>query len=226
MVQKSSLDPVAALAESRIFSALGESARKRLAAAGTIVKIGASETLFDRGDAGDAAYLVVAGEVEALASIEDGRSMRLASFGPGGIVGELSVIDGQPRSADVRATRRSELLRIPRAAVLEALADDPEAALALMATLAGHLRAADAALAIQAWGGLTEKLARLLASEAGAGGVVALTQSEMARRLGVARENVNRRLRAWTEEGVVETTKAGVKIIRSDLIAEAGVGSQ
>lgn len=222
MASKEPLEPTAALSESRVFGALSEAGRKRVAATGTVVKLAAGETLFDRGDAGDAAYLIILGEVEALASIEDGRSLRLDSFGPGSIVGELSVIDGQPRSADVRATRRSELLRIPRAAVLDALAADPAAALALMATLANRLRAADAALAVQAWGGLTEKLARLLASEAGAGGLVALTQGEMARRLGVARENVNRRLRAWGEEGVVETTKAGVRILRSDKIAEAG----
>jgi CRP-like cAMP-binding protein len=210
------------LAASSVFAVLSDPARRRMAAAGAIVHLDPEETLFERGDAGDAAYVVLEGEVEAVASIEDGRSMRLASFGPGAIVGELAALDGEPRSASVRATRRAEILRIPRDAVLDALSADPTAALELMKTLARRLRTADVALAVQAWGGLTEKLSRLLVSEAGAGGLVAMTQSEMARRLGVARENVNRRLRSWAEEGIVETTKAGVRVLRADRLAHAG----
>jgi CRP-like cAMP-binding protein len=209
------------LAASSVFAVLSEPARRRMSAAGAVVRLDAQATLFERGDAGDAAYIVLEGELEAIASIEDGRSMRLASFGPGAIVGELAALDGEPRSASVRATRRAEILRIPRDAVLDALGADPAAALALMKTLARRLRTADVALAVQAWGGLTEKLTRLLMSEAGQGGLVAMTQSEMARRLGVARENVNRRLRAWSEEGLVETTKAGVRILRADRLADA-----
>jgi CRP-like cAMP-binding protein len=221
VAQREPLDPTAALAASSVFAVLSEAARRRMASAGSVVRLDAEATLFERGDAGDAAYVVLDGELEAIASIEDGRSMRLATFGPGAIVGELAALDGEPRSASVRATRRAEILRIPRDAVLAALGADPAAALALMKILARRLRTADIALAVQAWGGLTEKLAGLLAAEAGASGLVAITQSEMARRLGVARENVNRRLRSWAEEGIVETTKAGVRVLRADRLAEA-----
>ncbi len=207
--------------QSTVFGAVSEAVWRRMTEAASTVRLAPDELLFDRGDAGDAAFLVVSGELEALATIEDGRSMRLASFGPGAVVGELSVLDGEPRSAGVRATRRSELLRIPRQSVLDALEADPAAALALMRTLARRLRSADVALAVQAWGGLTEKLARLLVSEAGATGLAALTQSEMARRLGVARENVNRRLRAWRAEGVIATGKSGVRVLQRERLAHA-----
>ena len=60
------------------------------------------------------------------------------------------------------------------------------------------------------------RLARLLLAEQNTRGVISLTQTEMARRVGVSREKVNRKLSDWMREGWVEKTRAGVRVILTD----------
>ncbi len=79
------------------------------------------ETLFEEGDPGDTAYLVTSGEVEILKASDD-RSVRIALSGPGALVGEMSLLTGEPRTASARAATNTELLSIPKAS-LDALLD-------------------------------------------------------------------------------------------------------
>ena len=90
--------------------------------------------------------MVIEGEIEARTSSLGGDDARFACFGPGAVVGEMASLDGRLRSTDTVATRRSRVLRIPRAPLIEALKSDRAAALALVAELATRLRAANAAL--------------------------------------------------------------------------------
>jgi len=57
---------------------------------------------------------------------------------------------------------------------------------------------------------------QLLVSEQNARGVIPLTQSELARRLGASRETVNRRLQRWVSDGALEVTAAGVRLLEAD----------
>ena len=59
------------------------------------------EALFRQGDPGDALYFIEQGEVSVLLRLEDGKTKRLRSFGPGTVVGEMALYTRQPRSADV-----------------------------------------------------------------------------------------------------------------------------
>jgi CRP-like cAMP-binding protein len=79
-------------------------------------------------------------------SNEAGRDVRLAALRPVAIIGEMAVLDGGARSADVAAVRRSRLLRISRDQALAALESEPKALLRLLAEMCRRLRAADAAL--------------------------------------------------------------------------------
>jgi sulfate permease, SulP family len=57
--------------------------------------------LFRAGDAGDALYFILHGEVSALTRRPDGQTIRVRTMGPGALVGELALYSHQPRSADV-----------------------------------------------------------------------------------------------------------------------------
>ena len=177
--------------------------------------------LFAKGDPGDALYVVIEGEVEVCVSTEGGRSVRMAALGPGAVIGEMAVLDGSGRSADCTASRRSRLLRISRDAAIAALEAEPKALLALVAEMSRRLRKADAALEDSALLDLGGRLARLLLEEAGSGDLIALAQSEMARRIGASREKVNRKLQAWKGEGWVAIGKSGVKLVKKDKLAAA-----
>jgi len=204
-----------ALARSSVLAPLSEAGRERLAAAGGWLALEPGETLCRAGDPGDAVFVVVEGEIEIRNTTPGGRDIRLVALGAGALVGEMAALDGGSRSADMVATRRSRLWRIPRATLLAALEAEPAAAVALVIELSARLRATDAALEDKAVLDLAGRLARMLLSE-GAGRTVALTQTEIARRLGLSREKVNRKLHAWAGEGWVEITPAGIRILAAD----------
>jgi len=201
-----------ALAASRIFGVLPTSALDQLVRAGHPVALERGAVLFLKGEDGDAAFVVLEGELEVRTVGRDGRELRIAGLPEGGLIGEMAVLDGAPRSADVVAARRCRLWRVPRAALLETLRSHPEAALAVLTELTGRLRAANAALERASRRDLEAQLAFLLLSEHNRLGAVALTQTEMARRIGFSREKVNRRLHAWADEGVVAIERQGVLI--------------
>jgi CRP/FNR family transcriptional regulator, cyclic AMP receptor protein len=216
-----------ALAQSKLFRALSERGRKNLVERGVETKLAPGERLFSKGDAGDALYVVLEGEVEVGVATLGGRQVRFAALGAGAVLGELAVIDGGARSADATALRRTRLMRLTRAAVVEALESEPPALLALAAELAARLRAADAAIETAVLSDLGAKLAKHLLEESGAGSkLVQLTQVEMARRISVSREKLNRKLASWREEGVVEMTRSGLRVLDVAALTEIVAKSQ
>ncbi|MCX7585446.1 Crp/Fnr family transcriptional regulator [Phenylobacterium sp. 58.2.17] len=201
------------LARSPVLAHFSQGGLERLAASGAWLALQPGEVLFQAGDPGDAVYVVVDGEVEVRNSTPDGRDVRLVALGPGALVGEMAALDGGPRSADVAATRRARLWRIARSAMLAALEAEPKAAVALVIELSARLRVADGAISDKTVLDLAGRLARLLLTEAGASGLVALTQTEIGRRLGFSREKVNRKIHEWVREGWVEVSPAGIRML-------------
>ena len=201
------------LARSPVLAHFSQGGLERLAASGAWLALQPGEVLFQAGDPGDAVYVVVDGEVEVRNSTPDGRDVRLVALGPGALVGEMAALDGGPRSADVAATRRARLWRIARGAMLAALEAEPKAAVALVIELSARLRVADGAISDKTVLDLAGRLARLLLTEAGASGLVALTQTEIGRRLGFSREKVNRKIHEWVREGWVEVAPAGIRML-------------
>ncbi|MGE3302285.1 MAG: Crp/Fnr family transcriptional regulator [Hyphomonadaceae bacterium] len=206
----------AALAKSALFAALSAARREKLAGEGAVVQLQPGAQLFAKGAPGDALYVVLEGEIEVSVATEGGRSVRMAALAPGALIGEMAVLDGGVRSADATAVRRTRLLRIARQAALDALTAEPAALLAIVAEMSRRLREADGALEDAALLDLGGRLARLLLSEAGDGEIVALAQTELARRIGASREKVNRKLQQWKGEGWVSLGRAGVRLVSKE----------
>src|SRR5690606_36527442 len=156
---------------------------------------------------------------------EAGKDVRLASLKPPAVIGEMAVLDGGVRSADICAIRRSRFLRIHRDQAIAALESEPQALLKLIAELSRRLRHADNALEDAHTLDLGGRLARRLLEEAGDGAAVPLTQTELARRIGASREKVNRKLHEWVDEGWIAMGRSGIKLVARErlkaLIAEA-----
>ncbi|HEX5264522.1 MAG TPA: Crp/Fnr family transcriptional regulator [Phenylobacterium sp.] len=213
-------DVVAAFQGSEILGTLPEATLTALARSGALVELAAGALLCQEGDPGDAIFIVLEGEIEVRRSSPGGRELRLAALGRGAVAGEFAALDGGARSADMAATRRSRLWRIPRTALLQTLEAEPQAAVALLVELTGRLRRTNAALEDRATLDLGGRLARELLAQQNARGLVALTQSEMARRVGASRERVNRKLSEWTAKGWVEVTQAGARLLDEGQLAQ------
>ena len=83
-----------------LFASLTGDQRKRIAMATTTATYGDGEAIVRQGEAGESMYVVVSGKVAVRI---DGRADAIATIGPGGYFGEMSLLTGDPRSADVVA---------------------------------------------------------------------------------------------------------------------------
>jgi CRP-like cAMP-binding protein len=206
----------AALAKAELMAALSDDTRARLARQGVPCTVEPGNLLFAKGDRGDALYVLLEGEVEVRTSTEAGKDVRLASLKPYALLGEMAVLDGQPRSADICAIRRSRFLRIHRDQAIAALESEPKALLKLIAEMSRRLRHADSQLEDAHTLDLGGRLAQRLLEEAGDGVSITLTQTEIARRIGASREKVNRKLHEWVDEGWISMGRSGIKLLARD----------
>ncbi len=133
-----------------LFGALSEEAVAFMASRLSIEEAEAGTWVFHEGDKGSALFVLLDGEMEVLKEGSAGRTL-IAMLGPGDWIGEMSIVDIQPRSASVRTTARSRLLAVS-AADLDALyRRDLKAYCMLVLNMARELsrrlRTADALLA-------------------------------------------------------------------------------
>jgi flavin reductase (DIM6/NTAB) family NADH-FMN oxidoreductase RutF len=117
-----------------VFSALPKALLDPLLARGEEVTFTDGETVMRLGEPADALYLVLEGAVR----VE--RPGRLTQIVPGELVGEIQVLAGGPRTANVHAEGSARLLRVPREAVIAALEADARAAMGLIEVLASRFR--------------------------------------------------------------------------------------
>jgi CRP-like cAMP-binding protein len=103
------------------------------------------ETIVAEGDEPDAFYVIVEGEVAVLKERGEGSRV-LTTLSDGAHFGELSIFDGLPRSATVRAAKPTTCLVIPRWEILQTVEASPEVAKRMLAYLSSRLRATSDAL--------------------------------------------------------------------------------
>ena len=101
-----------ALRISKLFGDLDEAALRDLESQLELLWIEGGTTLFRQGDPGDALYLIVSGKLKIVSEDTRGDQEMLAEVGRGSTVGEMAVLDGEPRSATVIAARDSQVARL------------------------------------------------------------------------------------------------------------------
>jgi len=176
-------------------------------------KLREGEVLFRAGDVGDGCYRIQTGLVKVVVTSRLGEERIISLLGPGAIVGELSVIDGKPRSASVIAIADCLLSFFSRARFQTCIDSHPELTTYLVRTLARRLREADEALAATTFLSVKQRLALALLSIAeyvgekdGSGRIhlrLKISQGVLAAMAGVARENVSRTLSEWRKRNIV-----------------------
>ena len=198
---------------SSLLSELPEHVSTNLFESATSVKISADEVLFLAGDAGDGCYRVEDGLLKVTMVSRSGTERILAFLGRGAIVGELSIIDGLPRSASVVAVRDCELSFISRAAFDQCANKHPDVYKSLVTVLASRLRETDEVIAAESFLPLKGRvactlleLAQTFGQDVGSGRIVIrqkIGQSDLAAMAGIARENVSRILNDWKRRKLV-----------------------
>lgn len=201
------------LDRSLLFSGLGTAIHERLAAAMRPVSLPRNQVLFVQQEPSDGCYCVLAGTLKVSSLNEHGEEHILALMGSGDVIGEMGLIDGEPRSATVTALSPVELAFLPAAEFDRAAGEHPEIYRHLLRLLCGRLRATNHSFSARQTLPLAGRLAHaLLRLAEGFGKPLAdgrivvmhkVTQNELADLSGARRENVSRQLNGWMREGIL-----------------------
>jgi CRP/FNR family transcriptional regulator, cyclic AMP receptor protein len=196
-----------------LLSSLPEHLATDLFTAATPARLRADEVLFMAGDAGDGCYRVEDGLLKVTMLSRAGSERILAFLGKGAIVGELSIIDGLPRSATVVAVRDAALSFLSRAAFEDFARHHAEIYKYLVTLLATRLRETDSVVAAGSFLPLRGRVAVTLlelaqdfGQDVGSGRIVIrqkIGQADLAAMAGIARENVSRILNDWKRRKLV-----------------------
>lgn len=188
------------------------------------------EVLFHAGDAGDGCYVVREGVVKASVIAKDGQERLLAILGPGSLIGELSLIDDDPRSATVSALRECKVLHLSKASFFRLADDNPLVYRQALRILAQRLRGTNDSVVAQGTITVAGRVARAFASLAeGLGderpdGKILLahriSQTDIAGMAGVARENASRAINDLIRDGVIERDKSHYVIARPEVLLD------
>jgi CRP/FNR family transcriptional regulator/CRP/FNR family cyclic AMP-dependent transcriptional regulator len=175
-------------------------------------KYARGDIIFQKDEPGHALFIIESGSVRIYIPGTQGADLTLAVMGAGDFFGDLSLLDGRPRSASATAASDSVLLSLERSDFTSLLRSRPDAALAVLATIARRLRETDQTASDLAFLDVPGRLARKLIDLAEAGGIQredgvalppGLTQEELANMIGVTRESVNRNLSAFRRRGLI-----------------------
>ena len=143
-----------------LFSGLSGEDLRRLCGMAKEVRLSPGTLLFEEGQAGDLAYVIMNGEIE-ISKLSDGINVVLAIRGSGELIGEMALLEDAPRMATAKAASDCELLSIGREQLEELLSSSPSSARAMLRTVTGRLRETEALLRQK------EKLAQLGTMAAG-----------------------------------------------------------
>lgn len=200
-----------ALTRASLFAGVDEATIAALAATATRRVWQSGTVLFQRGDAGDYLLALISGRVRLSLSTPTGKELVLRHMGPGEVLGEFSLIDGQPRSADATVVEASSGVVLQRDRFLRVAGLYPQLGLALARHLCQQLRSTNYQMESIALYDLRSRVARFLLfalrSEAGAGRArlrMALNQTELALVLGASRPKVNQVLQSMMTDGLLE----------------------
>ena len=141
-LQISALNSSESATDLHLLRLMPEAARAQLMRAMTRQTYTRGDVIFHEGTPGDVAYLIWSGEVLVIKGGLHSPTI-LGSRGPGEILGEMALLENQPRSASVIALTDLRLLEIHKTDFTRLLSDTPSIGVEIMATMSARLRAAD-----------------------------------------------------------------------------------
>ena len=226
-------DKAAELARFPIFESLSEDELRQVADLAVPRRYDDGEIIFREGDRSDTCFIVRTGRVRITRTHSGGRRLTLAELSPGEMFGELSMFDGEGRSATVEAVEDSTTLALLERDVKRVLREHPDIAVKMLARLASRLRAANEKLARQSFQPVAGRVASTLLAQVearraqaaaavdadeGEGGlqpeeiVIEATQADIAQLAGSSRESASRFLADLERAGVVTTSRGRVVV--------------
>lgn len=220
----------AAIAGAALFQSLPISAIEDLSQRVSVRRVGAHGTVLSQDEPGDAVFVIVSGRVKVVIFGENGREVTLSILRPGESFGEMSLFDGQARSANCIAMEPTMLLVLSREDLIAHMSAYPSTAMNLLGEMARRLRRADESIAQLALCDVNERLVHKLCSLAAEEGTEAAegllvrrrpTQQELANMIGSCRETISRAFNQMVRDGLL-ISRGRSMVVTHALLDRAG----
>lgn len=203
-----------------LFDGMQEDLSKKFAKLCNWREFGENELVIDIDEDSNDVRFVVSGSVRVIVRIAVGKEVILGEMGAGAFFGEISAIDGSPRSANVTTLTKARICTMPAKVFLEIIHTVPIVSTRVLQMFAGRVRQLNTRLAehsfLQAKHRLYSELLRLSKPRAAnpEHRIVSPppTQKQLAERIGSRREVVSRELNALQRAGIVEKARGGIVI--------------
>ena len=211
-----------------LFKGLGDEALARLIQATTRKHYDKDTIVVEENEMGETLYMILSGKVKVTNIGPDGKEVILSMLGPGEFFGEMSLLDREPRSANVVSQEKTEMMLLRRKEFLALLESNKEILSKLLGTLSSRLRHANAQIRSLALLDVLGRIARLLLDCAhkdgrklrtGATVFRRPTHQEIASMVGTSRETVSRMIGDLSREGYIKIS--GKDIIIEEKMEEA-----
>lgn len=193
------------------------------------------ELLFVEGDHSDTVHVCLRGQVRLFLTARSGRELLIGMKSPGDEFGELSAIDGRPRSASAVAVGPAVVAELDAERFADLLAERPLLWASVCRTLSADLRRAndrlvarDSESALVRTGRMLVELAsmRMRHDRAASTYELAITQSDLAGWIGATRESTARALASFRRAGLVRTGRGSIVVLDVVALSEAVAGPQ
>lgn len=192
-----------------LFSTLEENVLEEIAGLLIDRKFPKDAIIFEEGSLGDYMYLIQEGQVKVTKMSEDGREKILEILSAGDFVGEMSLLDREPRSASVKTTRACLLLALSRHDFLGLLRENPEISMEMICELTRRIRETDEqirGLLFERVEGRTRRILRRMAKDEIASdperlATPTITHQQLADLVGTSRETITRVVKELKDAG-------------------------
>jgi CRP/FNR family cyclic AMP-dependent transcriptional regulator len=195
-----------------VFSTLELGDLERIAEVAVPRSFAPGQVVFREGDSSDTCYVVREGHARATRTHGDGRTITLATFGPGDIFGELAMFEDELRSATVEAIEPASVVGVLGGDMRRLMSEHPGISMRLVIALGRRLRDTNERLSRQSFQTVQSRVAVVLSQLVeqeiadGKGPVdvlVTATQADLAQLAGSSRESASRFLAVLERAGVI-----------------------
>lgn len=221
-------DKISALRRTAMFGDLGDAELQSLASRAVEKHLRRDEVLFVAGDEARGLFVIVEGSVRAFREGLDGREQVIHVERAGATIAELPVFDDKPYPSTVAAEEDSLVLFLSKNDARHLCLEHPRIALAALKILATRLRRCAELVESLSLREVDQRLARWLLTEARARGrrtadglevTLALTNQQIAARIGSVREVVSRALSRLQGNGFITVNGRVVKVVNEEAMA-------
>ena len=201
-----------------VFDALDRRTLDVIASKGRLRMFKKGARIFSHGEPGASLLIMESGVAEVSITTVLGQKSILGLVGAGDVIGDIACLDGGPRSADVIAAEPVEALEVLRGDILNILKEDGDSAIQVIIALCQKARNASEMFELKALSSGQSRLAscilRLLNDKVGDAhdDRVRVSQSWLGSYAGLTRENVNRQLKSWANDGIARFEKGTVVV--------------